>query len=220
MAYKVIVTGCFGRMGRELTKVLQHFDLGGQFELVAGVYKSDESDVYKPDFPVFQSLSDCIDAADIVVDFTAPKSALEFAKICTEKNKIFITGTTGFATNQMDELHKYAGKTPMFCSSNMSLGVNILKKAASICAELLDESYDIEILEMHHSQKLDAPSGTALMLGNSIAEARNQFITDVSTFDRAGSEKPRQKGDIGFASLRGGGVVGDHSVILLVMTIS
>lgn len=213
MPYKVAVTGCFGRMGRELTKALQHYDLGGEFELYCGVYKDDESEVYKPDFKVVPNINDCINDVDLVVDFTNPRSSLGFALACEKHGKALITGTTGFTTGQMDDLKKYSHNTPVFCSSNMSVGVSIFKKAASICTSLLGDEYDVEILEMHHSQKSDAPSGTALMIGEAIAHAQCKFLSDISAFDRAGSIHPRQKGDIGFASLRGGSVVGDHSVI-------
>ena len=148
--------------------------------------------------------------SDAIIDFTAPKSTLEFARLAAKYKTIHVIGTTGFTEAELTELKEYAKETPIFWSPNMSIGVNIAALLTQRAAELLDDSYDIEIFEMHHRMKVDSPSGTALLFGEAASEGRKiAFVRDVQ-HDRTGL---RKRGDIGYAALRGGSVVGDHTVI-------
>jgi 4-hydroxy-tetrahydrodipicolinate reductase len=204
----LIITGCFGRMGKELIKILQSakFD---EIKLIAGICK-DEQINQNSLFNISSNLKQYIDQADVILDFTTPKASLNFATICAANNTAFITGTTGFNNIQYQQFTELAKKIPIFMSANMSIGINILCKLASKIDTLLESQYDCEILEMHHNQKADAPSGTALMLGASVASARKMQLKDIMVIDR---NKKRKSNEIGFASLRGGSVVGDHSII-------
>ena len=151
-----------------------------------------------------------IKKSDAVIDFTHPTSTLEFAKLTSKHKKIHVIGTTGFSESQLKELKKLAGKTQIFWSQNMSIGVNLAAFLTQKAAELLDDSYDIEILEMHHRYKKDSPSGTALLLGEAASIGRKTKFTRSVKHDRNGE---RKRGEIGYAALRGGSVIGDHTVI-------
>lgn len=147
--------------------------------------------------------------ADAVLDFTAPAATLSQAKAVAEQGGIHIVGTTGFSEEQQKELERYARGARIVQSGNFSLGVNILEQLVEQAAKILDDAYDIEIFEMHHKHKKDAPSGTALMLGRAAASGRKVKLEDKKIIDRKGE---RKKGDIGFTSSRGGDVVGIHNV--------
>ena len=151
-----------------------------------------------------------IKKSDAVIDFTSPEVSLGFARLAAKHKKIHVIGTTGFTEAQLAELKKLASKTPIFWSPNMSIGVNLACILTQKAAELLDASYDIEILEMHHRYKKDSPSGTALLFGEAAANGRKTKFTRNVKHDRSGE---RKVGDIGYAVLRGGSVIGDHSVI-------
>ncbi len=151
-----------------------------------------------------------IKKSDAVIDFTHPSSTLQFAKLTAKHKKIHIIGTTGFTDDDLKELKKLSAKTQIFWSQNMSVGVNLAAFLTQKAAELLDDSYDIEILEMHHRYKKDSPSGTALILGEAAAKGRGVKFTRNVKHDRNGE---RKRGEIGYAALRGGSVVGDHIVI-------
>lgn len=205
---KVIVTGCFGRMGQEIVKLVgtERFE---DLQIIAGICTSEQVNL-PSNFQISQRLEDYIDKADVVIDFSIPTSAIEFAKICTEHKKAFVCGTTGFTLDQEIELKKLAEQTPLFVSYNMSIGVakfaQILKQASNILAA----DYDVEILEKHHNKKADAPSGTAKMLAQLIAETRGFELPPSISTDR---NHLREKGEIGFASIRGGAIIGEHQVI-------
>jgi 4-hydroxy-tetrahydrodipicolinate reductase len=151
--------------------------------------------------------------ADAIVDFTAPKASIAFAALAAETGKVHIIGTTGLAAEDEAKIKNAASKAVIVKSGNMSLGVNLLAALAKRVAKTLDDDFDIEILEMHHNKKVDAPSGTALLPGRAAAEGRGVDLTQHSVRARDGHTGARQPGDIGFAALRGGTVVGEHSVI-------
>jgi len=151
--------------------------------------------------------------SDAVIDFTTPENSLKTAEISAKQGKIAVLGTTGFTDAQKKELTAYAKKTPIIWSANMSIGVNLLQGLVQKVASLLDDSYDIEIVEMHHCRKVDAPSGTALALGEAAARGRGMKLKDVACKARDGMIGPRPRGEIGFATLRGGDVIGEHTVI-------
>lgn len=203
---KLIITGCFGRMGQELVKLAPNQG----FELIAGICTHGHLHSHLHSHQVGHDLNAFIHDSDVVIDFSTPDSAIEFARICAASHKAFITGTTGFTEPQAKILKELALQIPVFVSANMSVGVakfsHILKEASKV---LLD-GYDVEILEMHHNQKADSPSGTAKMLGDVVAQAAGVQLDKVMAVDR---NHKRDKAEIGFASIRGGGIIGEHQVI-------
>lgn len=152
--------------------------------------------------------------ADGVIDFTAPAGSVEIAGLAAQARVVHVIGTTGLSADDEAAIAAAARHAVIVKSGNMSLGVNLLAALVRKAAAALDESFDIEILEMHHRHKVDAPSGTALLLGNAAADGRGIPLGDHSVRVRDGHTGPRPAGAIGFATLRGGSVVGEHSVIL------
>ena len=153
--------------------------------------------------------------ADGIVDFTAPSATLEFAALAAKAGKVHILGTTGLSASDEAKIKDAAKSAVIVKSGNMSLGVNLLAAVVKRVAKALDESFDIEIVEAHHRMKVDAPSGTALMLGQAAASGRGISLEEHSDRGRDGITGARKPGDIGFASLRGGTVAGEHSVTFL-----
>jgi 4-hydroxy-tetrahydrodipicolinate reductase len=159
---------------------------------------------------------DALDAfaqAQAVVDFTAPAATLEFAKLAAQARLVHVIGTTGFTDAEIAALEPAARHAVIVRAGNMSLGVNLLVQLTRKVAAALDEDFDIEIVESHHNQKVDAPSGTALMLGEAAAQGRGVTLADVADRGRDGITGARKRGHIGFAALRGGDVIGEHDVI-------
>lgn len=150
--------------------------------------------------------------AQVLIDFTRPEGTMEFLDICKEAKCAMVIGTTGFDKDALNKIQEASKEIPIVLGSNMSTGVNVTMKLLEQAAKLLKD-YDCEIVEMHHSRKVDSPSGTAIEMGKAIAKARGQNFDEVVTWARQGHTGPRVKGSIGFASLRGGDVVGDHKVI-------
>lgn len=202
---KVIITGCFGRMGQELVRLAPTHG----FELVAGICSPGQLGT-SADFKVSSDLQEHINSSDVVIDFSNPASAIGFARVCAASGKAFISGTTGFGLSQQKELEELAKRIPIFISANMSIGIAKFSQVLKIASKVLSGDYDVEILEMHHNQKADAPSGTAKMLGKTVAEACGLNLDEVSSLDR---NHKRNKAEIGFASIRGGGIIGEHHVI-------
>ena len=152
-------------------------------------------------------------AADAVIDFTSPAAVIQHAELAAQGKTVLVVGTTGLEEKHFAALRQAARHVPIVQGYNMSLGVNLVAGLVRQVAARLDPEWNIEIVEMHHRMKVDAPSGTAVMFGEAAAEGRGVTLADVSDKGRDGLCGPRQKGDIGFASLRGGNVVGDHTVI-------
>ncbi len=151
--------------------------------------------------------------ADAAIDFTTPAATLAHLTQTAQRGLIHVIGTTGFTPAQETEIAKAAEHATIVKSGNMSLGVNLLAHLTAQAAQILSDDFDIEILDMHHRHKVDAPSGTALLLGEAAAKGRGVELSAVAQHGRDGHTGARNKGDIGFAVLRGGGVVGDHTVI-------
>jgi 4-hydroxy-tetrahydrodipicolinate reductase len=215
---RLIVAGAGGRMGRTLIKAI-HETKG---LAVAGAIEAAGSPLIGQDSGVLAGLpangvalsSDVVALmakADGIVDFTVPKASTAFA--AHTAGKVHIVGTTGHSADDEAKIRESAKTAVVVKSGNMSLGVNLLAALTKRVAKTLDESFDIEIFEMHHNKKIDAPSGTALMFGRAAAEGRGIDLAQHSARGRDGETGARQAGDIGFASLRGGTVVGEHSVI-------
>lgn len=162
---------------------------------------------------ITDNIDELINSGDAIIDFSSPYLSLEIAKKCALAKKVLICGTTGFTNQEKQEFSSYAKDTAIIWSSNMSLGVNLLMNLVEQVSGILHDDFDIEIVEMHHKHKIDAPSGTALSLGAAAAAGRNVDLQKVGNLARSGKEAKRQKGEIGFCALRGGDVIGDHNVI-------
>lgn len=197
---KVGIAGCAGRMGKELLLKAFAEQLAGRVRLVGGTVTSD-SRTLGLDLGMIAGMDDCgikstsdfatvAKASDVIIDFTNPETSLRHAKICSELGKKFVCGTTGFSKEQLSELAELAKKTPILVAPNMSLGVNILKKLASILAKNFGNDWDVSVHESHHRHKVDAPSGTALLLGNAIEGHK-----------------------VHYSSIRAGDIVGEHTVM-------
>jgi 4-hydroxy-tetrahydrodipicolinate reductase len=152
-------------------------------------------------------------ASDVVIDFSSPAALRPHLDAASDAGIAMVVGTTGLEPHHIDAMKSAAGKIPLLYSANMSVGVNVLAALVEQAARQLKEDWDIEIVEMHHRQKVDAPSGTALLLGRAAAQGRDVHLADVADRGRDGITGARKVGAIGFASLRGGTVAGDHSVI-------
>ncbi len=217
---RIGVVGCAGRMGKML--IQQVLDTKNA-NLAAGIVRLGE-DALGEDLGELvgrkainiQAGADAdafFQEVDVAIDFTVPENSLENAKLAAKYNKALVCGTTGFTQKQREVLAATATDAVVIWAANMSVGVNLQQALVKKIASVLDEEYDIEIVEMHHRHKVDSPSGTALMLGEAAAEGRQQRLHDVACKVRDGIIGARPKGEIGFATLRGGDVVGDHTVI-------
>jgi len=162
---------------------------------------------------VSDDIATTIAAADVVIDFTVPDVAVEAAQIAARAGVALVAGTTGLSLDQEEQIATAAGYVPVVRAANTSIGVTLLAALAKQAARMLGEDYDIEVLEMHHRHKIDAPSGTALALGEALASGRGVNLEDVKQAVRDGQTGPRKRGDIGFATLRGGDVAGEHEII-------
>jgi 4-hydroxy-tetrahydrodipicolinate reductase len=217
---RLIVAGAGGRMGRTLIKAIAETDglaLAGAAEAANSPLIGEDSGVLAGLGPnrvlIVSEVKPMAIAAEAILDFTVPAATVAFASLAAEAGIAHIIGTTGLSADDDAKLKAAAQRAVIVKSGNMSMGVNLLAALARRVAQTLDEDFDIEIVEMHHNRKVDAPSGTALLLGRAAAEGRGINLDQRSVRSRDGHTGARQKGDIGFAALRGGTVVGDHSVI-------
>ena len=217
---KIAVTGAAGRMGRELVRTVH----GRQDCVVAGAIEQEGSIALGQDVGLLAGLGklgvvitddplELFARVDAVLDFTVPKATVEFAGLAANARIVHVFGTTGLTPEDDAKISAAARHATIVRSGNMSLGVNLLTALTRKVAAALDADFDIEIVEMHHRHKIDAPSGTALMLGKAAADGRGVDLGKVSARGRDGHTGERRRGDIGFAALRGGSVVGEHSVI-------
>ncbi len=203
---KVIMHGCNGKMGQMITNIIAAEE---DIEIVAGV---DASDHIKNTYPVFTNIAQCDAAADVVIDFCSAAAVDALLDYCAEKQIPCVLCTTGLSEAQLAHVDEAAKKVAVLKSANMSLGVNMLLKLLKNAAQVLvPAGFDIEIVEKHHNLKVDAPSGTALALADSINEEfDNQFEY---VYDRSGKRERRTDKEIGIGAVRGGTIVGDHDII-------
>jgi len=217
---RLVVVGAGGRMGRALTRAVT--EAAGA--CVVAAVEREGSDLLGQDAgelagvgPLGVPLTDdplsAFAGADGVLDFTAPAASLWFAELAAQARIVHVIGTTGWVDGEDEPLKAAARHARIIKSGNMSLGVNLLANLVRKAAAALDADFDIEVLEMHHKHKVDAPSGTALLLGEAAADGRGIDLAAHSVRSRDGISDPRRSGDIGFATLRGGSVIGEHSVI-------
>jgi 4-hydroxy-tetrahydrodipicolinate reductase len=218
---RVIVAGAGGRMGRTLTRAV----LGESRMRLVGALDRPDSDALGRDAGLLAGIgptgvvvtSDPLPVfavADVVLDFTSPEATLAYSELAAQARLVHVVGTTGLQEEHEERLKAAARHCRIVRSGNMSLGVNLLAGLLKRAAALLGPEYDIEIVEMHHRHKVDAPSGTALLLGRAAAQGRGIELAGQSVCGRDGHTGPRPEGAIGFVALRGGSVVGDHTVVL------
>jgi 4-hydroxy-tetrahydrodipicolinate reductase len=217
---RLIVAGAGGRMGRTLIQAIAATDgvtLAGAVEAAgAAVIGHDAGELAglgRNGVAVAAELEPLLARADGLIDFTVPVATVVFAELLARKGLVHVIGTTGLSSQDEALIAAAAKRSVVVKSGNMSLGVNLLAALVRRVAKTLDQDFDIEILEMHHNRKVDAPSGTALMLGRAAAEGRGIDLARHTAAHRVGHTGARRAGDIGFASLRVGSVVGEHSVI-------
>lgn len=201
---KIIICGASGKMGQVVERTAKE---SGDFQIVGGVDKINIGQ----QFPIFNKFSDINVKADVIIDFSNPAlldSMLEFA--LSTKTAIVIA-TTGYSDNELEKIKLASKEIPIFFTFNMSLGVNLICSLAKKAAAILGDGFDIEIVEKHHNQKIDAPSGTAIMLANAV----NSVFDDKMNYeyDRHSKRVKRTKNEIGIHSIRGGTIVGEHDVI-------
>lgn len=217
---KVVIAGCSGRMGHALLEsvfadadLLLHGaldragenphlgrDAGEQFGNVSGV-------------KVTADIDSALKGADVLVDFTRPEASMQYLDACQKANVGMVIGTTGFSVEQKLAIEAASKKIPIVFAPNMSVGVTLLINLVQSAAKVLNEGYDIEIIEAHHRHKVDAPSGTALRLGEAAASALGRNLEQCAVYGREGVTGERDPSTIGFATVRGGDVVGDHTVL-------
>jgi 4-hydroxy-tetrahydrodipicolinate reductase len=216
---KVVIAGCSGRMGHALLESVfadaelvlhgaldradnPHLgrDAGEQFGKLSGVKVTSDVDA-------------ALKGADVLVDFTRPEASMQYLDACQKANVSMVIGTTGFSEEQKAAIAAASKNIAIVFAPNMSVGVTLLINLVEQAARVLSDGYDIEVVEMHHRHKVDAPSGTALRLGEAAAHGIGQDLKDCAIYAREGVTGEREAGKIGFATLRGGDVVGDHTVM-------
>ena len=203
---KMIMHGCNGRMGHVIADLVKE---DADIEIVAGVDAYGESSYA---FPVFKSLGECNVSADVIVDFSNASAADGLLDYCAEKNIPVVLCSTGLSEKQLEKVRETSEKVAVLKSANMSVGINALLKVLKEVSPLFAAAgFDIEIVEKHHNQKLDAPSGTAIALADSINESMNNEYEYV--YDRSSRREKRPEKEIGISAVRGGTIVGDHDVI-------
>ena len=216
----IVITGASGRMGQMLIRTVlesPRAELVGAIERKGHDWVGQDVGVSMGGAPLGVLVNDdpleVFAKAHAVIDFTAPAATIEFAGLAAQARCVHVIGTTGMTEDDLAKVGAAARHATIVRAGNMSLGVNLLVQLTKQVAAALDEDYDIEVIEYHHNQKVDAPSGTALMLGEAAAEGRNVSLDAVSDRARDGITGKRERGHIGFHAIRGGDIVGEHDVL-------
>lgn len=218
MSTRVCIAGATGRMGRMLLEATSASGcvLGAALDRADSPHLGKDAKEFgypEPGIILTADLNRALAASDVLIDFTRPEGTLEHLAACKQAKRPLVIGTTGFDEAGKAAIAAAAQAIPLVFAPNMSVGVNITLKLIEQAARALDADYDIEIVEMHHNQKVDAPSGTALKMGEVAAAARGTTLEADGVLSREGNTGARKRGTIGFATLRGGDVIGDHTVI-------
>ena len=201
---KVLINGCNGKMGQEVAKIV---DSDNDCVLIGGV---DRENTGEYTFPVYTDYSNIEDKADVIIDFSVPVATMNILKYAKEKKIPIVIATTGLNESQEAEIREASKSIPIFKSANMSFDINLMCRIVANLAKQL-QGNDIEIVETHHNRKIDSPSGTAMLLADSINKALDNSMT--YEFNRHDKHEKRSKNEIGISSIRGGNIVGEHSVI-------
>ena len=217
---RIAITGAGGRMGKalidaillsdgaKLTAALEHSESS-----LLGVDSGELAGIGKNGIVVAGSIEEVVDQFDVLIDFSVPSATAANAAFCAAHNKKMVIGTTGLTAEQLSQVSAAAHSSAICMASNFSTGVNLCFKLAELAAQVLGDEADIEIIEAHHRHKVDAPSGTALSLGQSVATALGRDLDQVAVYGREGQTGARDPETIGFATVRGGDIVGDHTVL-------
>ena len=217
---KIAITGASGRMGGALMQAV-HLDetvsLGAaivrQGNSLVGADAGELASIGRQSVPVVGDIESVMDQFDVLIDFTTPATTLKNMDCCVASEKSMVIGTTGFAEEQIAQLQQYATRIPVVFAANFSTGVTLALDLLKTAARVLGEDADIEIIETHHRNKLDAPSGTALAMGKAVAASLNRDLAECALYGREGMTGVRDRNTIGFSTVRAGDVVGDHSVL-------
>ncbi|NIT30166.1 MAG: 4-hydroxy-tetrahydrodipicolinate reductase [Armatimonadetes bacterium] len=217
---KIAVAGVRGRMGSRIATLVhktEGLELAGAFEV--GGHPDIGKDIGtllglgSLGVNISDNIEQVLETSDVVIDFTSPAPTIAHVKAAVRKGKAMVIGTTGFSPEELTEFKGQAAMIPCVFASNMSLGINLLLKVVADVAKSLGEDYDIEIVEAHHRMKKDAPSGTALALARSLANAMGWDLQEVANFSREGMIGERKKQEIGIQTIRAGDIVGEHTVL-------
>jgi 4-hydroxy-tetrahydrodipicolinate reductase len=219
MTTRIGITGAAGRMGKTLIEAI---DLAEGLSLTAaiehpessllGADSGELSGQGKNGIAVVSALADVIGDIDVLIDFSVPAATMANLELCSERKVAIVIGTTGFTPQQENEIERTAGVIPVCKASNFSTGVNVCFKLLDMAARVLGDDVDIEVSEAHHRHKIDAPSGTALSMGKVVADALGRDLDKVAVYGREGQTGARKRETIGFATVRAGDIVGDHTV--------
>lgn len=202
---KIIISGCNGRMGRTVAR------LAGEKENVSIVAGFDINNIQPDGFSVYSRPADCSESCDVVIDFSNPTNLDDLLTWCVSNRTPVVLCTTGYSEDQLRMIDRVSKTIPIFRSANMSLGVSLVRELVERAAAVLGETFDIEIIEKHHNKKLDAPSGTAIMLADAARDAVPGGLDYV--YERESVRRQREKRELGISSVRGGTIVGEHEVI-------
>jgi 4-hydroxy-tetrahydrodipicolinate reductase len=215
---KLAIAGSSGRMGRMLIEAALAAD---DFSIVAALERADAPQIGedcalflgRKSGAIITSDLGAIAQADVLIDFTRPEGTLKHLRVCVEHRVRAVIGTTGFDEAKRRQIEEAARSVPVVFSPNMSVGVNVAFRLVELAARMLSEDFDVEIIEAHHRHKVDAPSGTALRLGELVANAQGRTLHEVAVHTRHGLNGARPSGGIGFSVIRGGDLVGEHTVM-------
>jgi 4-hydroxy-tetrahydrodipicolinate reductase len=222
MTTRIAIAGAAGRMGRILLEAVNqnsHARLGAATgrpgSSLIGADAGEIAGLGKHQVRLVGDLREVIQDFDVLIDFTTPQTTLTNAKLCAAHGKGLVIGTTGFNAEEKQTLLAFQNQIPLCIAANFSTGVNLCFKLLEMAASVLGDDVDIEIVEAHHRHKVDSPSGTALRMGEVLADTLGRDLDQVAIYGREGQTGPRQRDTIGFATVRGGDVVGDHTVMFL-----
>jgi len=203
---RVAIAGAGGRMGRALLEAAggtQGVEVGAALDVSPGAWG---------EVAIGTDVAAALKDSDVLIDFTRPEGTLAHVRACRAEKRAIVIGTTGFTARQLEEIREAARDMPIVMAPNMSIGVNVALHLVAMAAKALGPDYDVDVFEMHHKLKVDAPSGTALKLGEVAAAARGTTLEKDGVFTRHGHTGERKPGTIGFSVARGGDIVGDHTV--------
>ncbi len=220
MTVRIGITGAAGRMGRTLMNAVEQADgcvVGAALEhpqsSLLGADAGELAGIGKTGVTVVSDISAVIDDFDLLIDFTAPAATLANAAVCGANGKMMVIGTTGMSAEQQQQLEDATQDVAVCQASNFSTGVNLCFQLLEMAAKVTGDDYDVEVIEGHHRDKVDAPSGTALSMGKVVAETLGRTLEENGVFERYGQTGARGDKDIGFATIRAGDIVGDHTVM-------
>ncbi|WP_339868796.1 4-hydroxy-tetrahydrodipicolinate reductase [Pseudohongiella nitratireducens] len=218
---RIAIAGVAGRMGRTLVQAV--LARSGDAQVTAGTTLKEDPQCGQDigliagagalEVIAVDSLSAYVDDFDVLIDFTSPEATMQNVAFCSKHSKAIVIGTTGLSDEQKSALERASASTPILTAPNMSMGVNLTLRLLEMAAKALGDDVDIEIVEAHHRHKKDSPSGTALRMGEVIADSLGRDLNEVAVYGREGIGDERDRKTIGFATVRGGDIVGDHTVI-------